>query len=121
LKPEFNKNLLMLAVNTVILMVIYFYIPQQFEFPYIPHIYLAVGGILAITYIAYNRGITKRLTPDMLSDEIPFEQRERFAQESNSRLERSKWMLTLLIPILVVFAVDMVYLFVVPLFSGWFQ
>ena len=120
-KPEVNKNLLLLAVNTVVLMILYFYVSEQWQFVYMPHIYLAVGGVCAIGYVVYNRGMTKRVTPDEFSPNLPYEERERMATEINRRLERSKWVLTLLIPILFVFAIDMVYLFVLPMFSGWFQ
>ncbi len=111
--------MLSLLVNTVILMVVYFWLPTQFEFSYLPFIYLGIGAILLLYYVIYNRGFSgKNITPDMLSDTMTLEEKQQYIKDSRERMEKSKWVLTILIPIMLVFAVDMIYLFVIPMLFG---
>lgn len=122
MKLDTKKTLLLLLANTVILMLLYFWIPSQFRFGYLPMIYFAVGAGLALYYVIYNRGFAgKNITPDMLPDTMTLAEKQAFIDDSRERQSKSKWVLTILIPLVLVFAVDMVYLFVLPLFSGWFQ
>ncbi|MBE6601046.1 MAG: hypothetical protein E7637_00865 [Ruminococcaceae bacterium] len=122
MKLDNKKVLLLLLANTVILMVLYFWFPSQFHFSYMPMIYLAVGAVLALYYVIYNRGfVGKNLSPDMLAGSMTLEEKQEFIRECKERQSKSKWVLTILVPLMLVFAVDMIYLFVLPLFSGWFQ
>ena len=103
-------------------MILYFWLPTQLHFAYMPHIYLAVGAVLALYYVIYNRGFTgKNVTPDMLPDSMSPVEKQRFLDESRARMEKSKWVLTVLIPIVLVFFADMIYLFIFPTVKGWFQ
>ena len=111
--------MLSLLVNTVILMVIYFWLPTQFEFPYLPFIYLGIGAVLLLYYVIYNQGLSgKNVTPDMLSDTMSLEEKQQYIKDSRERMKKSNWVLTILIPIMLVFAVDMIYLFVIPMLFG---
>ena len=119
MKPEVKKHMLLLVGNTVLLMLIYFWIPAQFEFSHMPMIYLLLGAAVTLYYVIYNRGFTgKNVTPAMLPDTMSFEEKQAFINESRERLQKSKWALTVLIPILLVFAVDIIYLFLVPILFG---
>lgn len=119
MKPQAKKMMLSLLVNTVILMVIYFWLPTQFEFSYLPFIYLGIGAILLLYYVIYNQGLSgKNVTPDMLSDTMSPEEKQQYIKDSRERMKKSNWVLTILIPIMLVFAVDMIYLFVIPMLFG---
>ena len=119
MKPEVKKHMLMLLGNTVLLMLIYFWVPMQFEFAYMPMIYLFIGAVFALYYVIYNRGFTgKNITPEMLPDTMSIEEKQKFIDESRERMQKSKWVLTVIVPIALVFAVDMIYLFVIPMLFG---
>ena len=119
MKPEVKRTLLLLLAITAILMVLYFWIPEQFQFSYMPIVYLAVGAALALFYVIYNRGLSGRnVTLDMLPDSMTLEEKQKFISESKERLRKTKWVLLILIPIILVFAADMIYLFVVPILMG---
>lgn len=119
MKPQAKKLMLRLLVNTLILMVIYFWLPTQFEFSYLPMIYLGVAAVLLLYYVIYNRGFTgKNATLDMLPNTMTLEEKQAFLSNCKERMEKSKWVLTFLIPILLVFAVDMIYLFIIPMLFG---
>ncbi len=107
-------RLLLLLVATVGFLLLYYIIPRL-GFLYMPHIYLLVGGGLALWFVIYNRGFnTKGKTPDMLPDEIPLSRREEMIREGEARLSRSRWALYVILPLLVTLLVDMIYLFVIP-------
>ena len=57
---------------------------------------------------------------DRLSDgaTVPAEEKQAYLARARERMEKSKWVLTVLIPILLVFAVDMIYLFIIPMLFG---
>lgn len=118
MKPEAKKTLLFLLANTLILLVLYFWIPAQFHFAYMPHIYLLAGAVLALYYVIYNRGFTGRnVTPEMLPPTMSPVEKQKFIDESRERMQKSKWVLTVLIPLLIVFFVDMIILFIIPIFT----
>ena len=119
MKPQAKTMMLRLLANTVILMVIYFWLPSQFEFSYMPMIYLGVGAVLLLYYVIYNQGFAgKNATLDMLPDTMTLEEKQAYLARCRERMEKSKWVLTVLIPILLVFAVDMIYLFIIPMLFG---
>ncbi len=84
--------------------------------------FLAFAGIL-IAYLAYNRAfVNKDVTVDMLPDDWSAERKEAFVEDTRRRAERSRWMVSLIIPFATVFLVDSLYLFIwdpliAPLFS----
>lgn len=119
MKPQAKTLMLRLLANTVILMVIYFWLPAQFEFAYMPMIYLGIGAVLLLYYVIYNQGFAARnATLDMLPNTMTLEEKQAYLARSRERMEKSKWVLTVLIPILLVFAVDMIYLFIIPMLFG---
>ena len=111
------SRMLFLAAITITLAVLYYILPAL-GFLYTPHLYLAVGGGLALGYVIYNRGFHLRgVTVEMLSDHIPVEKRQQMIADSARRFEKSRWMLLILLPILLVFMFDIIYLFMIP--EGW--
>ncbi len=117
MKPELKQRMILLLANSAILMSVYFY-AASLGFP-IYYIYFALGGILGLVYVIYNKGFSgKNITPEMLPDHMTPEQKQAFIEDSKRRLRSSRWMLTILVPILFTFAADLFYLFVLEgLFS----
>ena len=69
--------------------------------------YIAVFLGLTFGYVIYNRGIFgKRITPEMLSPDIPLEQRESISADINARRDKSAWMIPLAVPFLLSFLLD---------------
>ena len=54
----------------------------------------------------------------MLPNTMTIEEKQAYLARARERMEKSKWVLTVLIPILLVFAVDMIYLFIIPMLFG---
>ena len=115
LKPENKKLMLYLLCNSVLLFAIYFLLAVKFQFLYITYIYLAVGAVGALYFVVYNRGfVGKDITPDMLPDTMSLSEKQRFIEESKARLHKSRWILTILIPIIFTILADIVYVFLFP-------
>ncbi len=121
MKSETKKLMLCLLANTVLMIALYFAIPALTRFPYMPQVYLAAGAGLGIYYVIYNRGFTgKGVTPEQLPDTMSLAEKQKFIEDSQERMQKSRWVLTVLIPILFTYMIDMVYLFVFPYFANLF-
>lgn len=119
---ETKKIMIFLLINSVILIFLYFWIPTCWEFEYLPAIYLAVGVALALYYVIYNRGFAlKNATPEMLPAHLSAIDKQRMLEDAKAREKKSRWTLTLLVPIILTFLADMVYLFIFPYFEGLFS
>lgn len=69
--------------------------------------YIAVFLILVFAYVIYNRGILgKKITPDMLDPEIPYDERAAMSEEVNKRQDKSFWMIPTALPFLLSFLLD---------------
>lgn len=103
--------MLLLLLNTAVLMAVYFFLASR-EFPYTHYIYIGAGIVLGLGYLLYNRGFSgKGVTAEMLPDTMSAEEKRAFIEDSAKRVQKSKWVLTLLFPIILTLAVDIVYLF----------
>lgn len=119
MKPEGKKLAIHLLINSIILVALYFIVAQKF--PYIWVIYLAAGAGLGLYYVVYNKGFSgKGVTPDMLPNTMSLAEKQAFIEDSAKRLKSSRWVLTLLIPILLTFMIDMIYLFFFPYLEAFF-
>jgi hypothetical protein len=79
---------------------------------------LVFGGFL-IAYIAYNRAFTrKEITADMLPDDWSEQKKQDYINDGKIRMEKSRWMLSVIIPFLVTFMAEALYLFV---WTGWLE
>ena len=80
-------------------------------------VYMAALAGFLIAYIVYNRAFAHRnVTEDMLPADWSAEKKRAFVEEHNARTEKSRWMLTVIIPLVLVFMADALYLFV---WDGW--
>ena len=112
---EKKKLMFYLLANSAILITLYFFLSEALQFLYIAPIYLAVGAGLGIYYVIYNRGfVAKNATPDMLPDTMTLAEKQAFLQDAKERLHRSRWVLTILIPIVLTLMADMIYLYLLP-------
>ncbi len=76
-------------------------------------VYFVAFAAVLITYLAYNRGfVNKDVTVDMLPDSWSPEKKQAFVDGNRARAERSRWMVTIIIPFAVVFLFEALYLFV---------
>jgi hypothetical protein len=119
MKPE-NKWLLLLMIgNSILFSVAYFALATIFPI-YI--VYLAVGTVMTFIFVIYNRGfVGKNLTPDQMKDTLSPAEKQKFIDDCAARLHRSRWMLTVIFPIVLAFSLDMMYLFLLPMLEGMFQ
>lgn len=73
---------------------------------------VAFGGMLA-AYIVYNRAFSrKNVTVDMLPDHWSADEKQSYIRDGEERMKKSQWMLMIIIPLLVTFAAEALYLFV---------
>lgn len=114
--PEARRNAYLLVINSLILLVIY-YAAQNSGIPILASLvligYMVCFGGFLIAYVAYNRAFTRKgVTLDMLPDTWTEEQKLEYVEDGKRRAEKSKWMLSVIIPFLVTFIADVLYLFV---------
>lgn len=75
--------------------------------------YFVAFAAMLITYLAYNRCfVNKDVTVDMLPPEWSEEKKRDFVEGNRRRAEKSRWMVSVIIPFVVVFMVEVLYLFV---------
>lgn len=79
-------------------------------------VYWIAFAVVLIAYIAYNRAFTRKgITVEMLPETWSAEQKAEFVEDGKRRLEKSKWMLSLIFPLMVTIAADAIYLFTWPM------
>ena len=89
------------------------------KFPYMHYLYLLAGGALGIYYVVYNRGfIGKNLTPDALPADMTAADKQKFIEDCMQRMKKSRWMLTIIIPIIITIAIDVILLLFLPTIEG---
>ena len=119
MKPDAKKLLLQLLVNSTLIIAVYFLVANNVEFPYLHYIYLLAGAGLGIYYVIYNRGfIGRNLTPDAMPEDMPLAEKQQFINDCALRMKKSRWMLTVIIPIILTFAIDMILLYFLPAMQG---
>lgn len=127
MSAEMRRTALSLAVNSIILLFVY-YGAMAINVPIISQIitiaYMLIFGGFLVAYIAYNRAFTrKNITHEMLPENWSTEQKDEYIADGSKRMEKSRWMLSVIIPFLVTIMADALYLFVwtgflEPLFSN---
>ena len=76
-------------------------------------VYMVIPAGLLIAYLIYNRAfVYKDVTPDMLPAEWDEARKAAILESSRVRVQRSKWLLALLIPFVLVLMADALYLYV---------
>jgi multisubunit Na+/H+ antiporter MnhB subunit len=120
-KPS-KKNVITLCatVGVTLLLLAFYYFSMNFEFfRFVMWGYMIALAALVIAYIIYNKGMyLKGVTEEMLPDEMSLEEKRALIDGAKRRLERSKWMIMLIIGFIFTFAVEAVLLFVLPWVEG---
>ena len=115
-----KRWLWILLFNTVLSVILYFTL-AQFSFP-IHYVYLALGGGLALFYFIYNRGfVNKNAKIENLPESMTDEEKRAFIDLGKKRFEKSRPVLLVLIPVILTFLCDMLYLFVYPMIAEIFS
>lgn len=123
LSPHLKKRLWLSAALTVALLFIYYgCISLGYTKPVMIVYFVAFAAVI-VTYLVYNRGfVNKDVTVDMLPADWSEEKKQAFVEGNRIRSEKSRWMVMLIIPFVVVFMCEAMYLFVWDgILAGLFQ
>ena len=119
-----TRYLILLIVNTLLAFLVY-RVPlsyaaltdETFGAFVVMVVYLALLLGFVLAYLIYNRFLYRKgLSPEQLPSEWSAEQKVAFIEDGERRLRRSKWMLTIIFPLLVTFLIDAVDLFLIDPF-----
>jgi hypothetical protein len=113
-----------LCLNTVLFFLVYRFFLTFAELTDRPFgsfvvmvVYMALLLVFVIAYLVYNRFFYRSgVTREQLSPEWSEEQKTDFLEDAQKRVEKSKWMLTVIFPLVVTFLIDAVELFIVDPF-----
>lgn len=126
-KETESKNmryLILLIVNTVLALLIYrmplsyaALTDKTFGAFVVMVLYFALLLGFALAYLIYNRFLYRKgVTHEQLPPEWSTDQKIAFIEDGERRLRRSKWMLTIIFPLLFTFLIDAVDLFLIDPF-----
>ena len=116
-----GKLVLLLLANLVACFVLFF-VGAELNFKITFIVYMVVFAAFMFAYVIYNRGFSRRnLTTDMLPDRWSYKEKLDFIEDGQARLERSKWMLTVIIPLIAIAGYLLLDLYVLPNFKGLFS
>ena len=127
LSPAQKKTLfrlILLVVNTLLFFTVYRVLlyygeltDQTFGSFIVMAIYTALLCGFVLAYLIYNRFLYRKgVTAEQLPAEWDEEKKAEFLADGERRLEKSKWMLTVIIPLLLTFMIDAIDLFILDLF-----
>lgn len=113
LSPTVKKRMtLAVALSFALLFIYYGCIALGFAKP-VMIVYFVLFAAIIVAYLAYNRGfVNKDVTTDMLPDDWSEEKKQDFVNANRERAEKSRWMVAIIIPFVVVFMCEALYLFV---------
>ena len=109
-----KKHALLLLGNSVLLIGLYFAL-VALDVWFVTPIYTALAAAFGFAFIIYNRGFAaKNATPDRLPNTMTKQEKLAYIEEGKERLARSRWMLTVILPIILAIAIDLTVLFILP-------
>lgn len=112
------KTALLLVLNTVLFLAAYLLFIQINEIATLT-VYSVVTAGFVFSYVIYNRGFSRRgVTPEMLPAEWSYEKRCEFIEDGHRRLEKSKWMLLVIFPLIVVYAFELFSIYILPMLGS---
>lgn len=114
-------HLILLAVNTLIFFTVYqvlLHLASSVETAFWSFLVMLLYFVLLIgftmAYLIYNRFLSRKgLTPEDLDPTWSEEQKTAFLSDGEARLEKSKWMMTVILPLVLTFLFDAVDLFII--------
>ena len=108
---EAKRTALLLLGNSILALAIYFGCIAA-RLPWIMFVYAGLAAALLIGYVIYNQGFVLRgVTPEMLDDQLPLEERETMIARAAARYAASRWIMTLIIPLVLAVLVDALYIY----------
>lgn len=118
-----NKNarrIFLVALNTVLFYMVYrtllYYAEMTDETVWSALVMALYGALLlgfVLAYLIYNRFLYRRgVTAEQLPDTMTDEEKQAFIEDGKARLEKSKWMMVVILPLVLVFLLDAVQLFI---------
>ena len=111
--------LLALVGATVVSLVIYRLLMTGPYFHIALMVYMALGAMTALGYVAYNRGFVRRgVTPDMLPDDWSDEKKNEYIEDGARRMKRSRWLLIVAFALFATLAFDIIELYALPMVEG---
>lgn len=118
------RHTIVLILNTTLFMSVYFILlryadlTQNAYYSFLVMIlYMALFLGFLLAYLIYNRFLYRKgLTVEDLPDTMSAEEKEAFIADGKRRLQKSKWMMLIILPLVITFLVDAVDLFVLDLF-----
>ena len=123
-KSKNKRYLILLIVNTFLFLLIY-RVPLAYAeltdktfFAFLVMVlYLALLLGFVLAYLIYNRFLCRKgITSEQLPAEWSVEQKISFIEDGNRRLQRSKWMITIIFPLVFTLMIDAIDLFLIDPF-----
>lgn len=120
-KKQNLRYLILLIVNTVLFFAVYrvllYYAELTDETFYsflVMVLYLALLLGFTLGYLIYNRFLYRKgLTKDQLDPDWTEEQKDAFLADGERRLDRSRWIMLIIFPLLFTFLMDVIDLFII--------
>lgn len=76
--------------------------------------YMIGAAVLVLAYVIYNRGFSGRgITAEMLPDSMTEKEKDDYIADTAERERKSKWMMTVIIPLLLALLTDLIDVFVI--------
>ena len=114
--------LLMVIVNAIIIFGLYRVLVALGYFKAVFIVYTVLFTGITVGYLIYNRAMSRKgLTMEMLPDAWDEDKKRAYLADGERRLERSKWVLTLIIPFVLTMAYDVLDLFVLDSLKALFS
>lgn len=108
---EAKKTALLLLMNTLLALLIYFGC-IALGFSAIFFVFVTLAAVLLLVYVIYNQGFVLRgATPEMLDESLPVEERQAMIDKAAARYTSSRWMMTVIIPLIVAVLADALYVY----------
>jgi hypothetical protein len=113
-KPRNIKKALLLVGATILFLSTYIICVQTFPEITLTVFTVALAGF-SIAYVVYNRGFSRK---NVKMEDLPMSwstaEKHEFIEDGRRRLERSSWMLLVIIPLVIVYAYEAINLFLLP-------
>ena len=121
-KPFPLKLFLLLLVNTVIFFGAYCLFVMRWNINWIFWLYYGILATSGLAYVLYNRGFAyDKLSESSLPGDWSDTRKKDFLDKRDLRKQKSKWLLTIIIPLCLTIFFDILYLFWGDFFTSLFQ
>lgn len=121
-KPFPLKLFLLLFVNTVVFFGVYCFFVMKWNINWIFWLYYGMLAASGLAYVLYNRGFAyDKLSEINLPADWSAARKKEFLDKRDERKKKSKWLLTIIIPLCLTIFFDILYLFWGDFFTALFK